>query len=192
MIGELTQPLGCNLYFTPGAVKSRIRRISGHGSTYQCLAWLEREFPGVPRDLHGLNSLAAGREALAGDGTTAVVGTRSLPGTLPDLQLFAQDIDAEALSSWWAISDKPVFSERPRQLIVVGKFGADGGLGDLIAAVSGKGFRLTTTAAFPVEEGISIYDYLLNFAGAGELAVIKRLLSAFPGTRLAAAFEPRK
>lgn len=191
VLGELTQPLGCNLYVLPGTVKSKVRRITGHGSTHQCVAWLEREFPGVPRDLHRLNSMAAGKEALGGDGTTAVVGTRSLRNALPGLELMAVNIDDGALSSWWAISDAPLFSERPRTLIVTRRCGPDGTLGDLVVALTALEFRLTTVAAFPVEEGISIYDYLLSFAGEGERSEIERALSAFPGARLAGAFEPR-
>jgi len=191
VIGEITQPLGCNLYFTHGASKSQIRKITGHGSTLQCVAWLEREFPGIARDLHSLNSLAAAKEAVAGDGRTAVVGTQSLPDSVPGLQTHARQIDAGALSSWWAITDREILSDTPRTLIVTARLRGDGSLGRFIAAVSACGFGLAVSAAFPVDEGCSVYDYLLEFTGAGKLADIRRAIAPYAGARIAGAFEPR-
>ncbi len=74
VIGELSQPLKCNLYVKPGTLKSNISKITGHGSIYQCTAYLDREFPGIPREAHGLNSVEAAKAVMAGDGTLAVVG----------------------------------------------------------------------------------------------------------------------
>lgn len=189
VLDEVTQPLGCNLYVKPGTERKNIKRITGHGSTHQCVGWLEREFPGIPLDLHRLNSLAAGREALAGDCTTAVVGTKSLRNALPEMELIATDIDAGALSSWWAMSKTPAYAEQPRHLVISGRFDREGGLGRLVAAIAAIGFHLHTTAAFPVPEGASgVYDYLVAFSGAGKLTDVQRVVKAAPGTRLVGAF----
>ena len=191
VIGEITQPLGCNLYFTHNATKDKIRKITGHGSTLQCVAWLEREFPGVTRDLHRLNSLAAAKEAIVGDGTTAVVGTRSLPDAIPGMQTFAEGIDDGAVSSWWAITDRVILADEPRTLLVTARLRGDGSLGDLIGAVSSRGFRLAVSAGFPVDEGCSVYDYLLEFTGHGSLPEIRQAIAPYAGSRIVGAFEPR-
>ena len=121
----------------------------------------------------------------------AVVGSQSLPQLVAGLERLAARIDNGAMSSWWAVTARPMFSEQPRSLIVTGRFGPDGRLGDLVAAISARGFRLATAASFAVNEGVSVYDYLLSFAGKGKLGEVERTLSDFPGIRLAGAFEPR-
>lgn len=191
VVGQLTLPLQCNLYARPGSTKHKIRKITGHGSLHQCTDYLDREFSGIPRETHGLNSVEAAMAVMAGDGTTAVVGSQSLPQIVPGLECLAAQIDSGALSSWWAVSAKPMHSDQPRRLIVTGRFGPDGKLGDLVVAVSAQGFRLDTAASFPVNKGVSIYDYLLCFSGKGKLSEVEHALAGFSGVLLAGAFEPR-
>jgi len=191
VMGLLAQPLNCSLYVKPGTRTEDIRSITGHGSIHQCTSYLDRHFPGVPRKMHALNSVAAAREVMAADGTIAVVGSRSLPRLVDGLEEIAASIDEGAISSWWAVTAKPLFSDQPSVLIVTGRFEPDGQLGNLISAVSGQSYRLTTAAAFPVDRGVSVYDYILSFAGKGRRAEVEQAVARFEGTRLVGAFEQR-
>ncbi|HSQ04885.1 MAG TPA: prephenate dehydratase domain-containing protein [Burkholderiales bacterium] len=188
VIAELSQPLQCSLYVKPGTQKSRIRKITGHGSIHQCAAYLDREFPGVPREVHSLNSVAAARDVMAGDGTMAVVGSQSLPRMLSGLEVMAADIDEGAVANWWAVSKQPRFSDEPDALVIASRCGGDGKLGKIVAAVERNGYTLRTAAAFPVNQGVSIYDYLLIFDGKGRRSTVEHAIARFDGARLAGAF----
>jgi len=180
-------PLLCNLYVKPGTRHQSIRRVTGHGSIMQCVPWLEKHFPGVPREMHGLNSVEAPKDVLAGDGTSAVVGSRALIGAVPGLEVMAERIDDGSLSNWWLVSRDPYFSARPTTVIVAAESGPDGKLGNLIAAVQRTGYRLATIAGFPVAHGISTYQYLARFDGEGARARVEEAIAPF-GARLAGAF----
>jgi prephenate dehydratase len=192
VIAELSQPLQCSLYVKPGTRKSHIRKITGHGSIHQCTAFLEREFPGVLREAHGLNSVEAARAVMAGEGTMAVVGSRSLPRIVGGLEVMAADIDDGAISSWWAVSKQPWFSDEPDVLVLASRCGRDGELGRIIMAVQQTGYVLCTVAAFPVNKGVSIYDYLLVFHGKGRRSSVEQAIACFSGARLAGAFLQSK
>lgn len=191
VIAELSQPLKCNLYVKPGTRKSDIRRITGHGSIFQCTAYLDREFPGIPREAHGLNSVEAAKAMMAGDGTIAVVGSRSLPGSVSGMEEMGKDIDNGAIASWWAVAKQPVFSDRPDVLVIALRCGPGGQLGTLIGAIKDTGYSLQTAASFPVNTGVSVYDYVLTFGGKGTRASVEKVLGSFSGARLAGAFEKR-
>jgi len=191
VIGELSQPLKCNLYVKPGTLKSNIRKITGHGSVFQCTAYLDREFPGVPREAHGLNSVEAAKAMMSGDGTLAVVGSRSLPRMVSGLEEIGRDIDDGAIASWWAIANQPMLSDEPDILVITSRCGADGQLGKLIGAIAETGYTLQTAASFPVNTGVSVYDYLLTFGGKGTRSHVEQVVARFSGTRLAGAFDKR-
>jgi prephenate dehydratase len=191
VFGEHALPLDCNLYVKPGARKEAIRLITGHGSVFQCTAWLDREFPGVPRQQHGLNSVEAAKAMMAGDGSMAVVGSRSLPQLVPGLETRASKIDDGAVASWWAVSKTPRYSDTPDRVVIASRCGADGQLGRLIAAVGATGFVLRTSAAFAVNHGVSVYDYLLSFGGTGRLKDLEKAIAGFANTRLAGAYVHR-
>jgi len=191
VMGYLAVPLSCNLYVKPGSAKRDIRKITGHGSINQCLAYLDRQFPGVPREMHGLNSVEAAKAVMAGDGTLAVVGSSSLPSAVPGLEKIAEHIDDGAVASWWVISREPHFSEHPQGLVISGEFGPDGQLGALIAAILALGYRLTSVAPFPADHGVSVYNYLVTFEGRGNRADVAAAVSRFATARLAGAFEKR-
>ncbi len=191
VIAELSQPLGCNLYVKPGTPQSRIRKITGHGSVFQCTAYLDREFPGVPREAHGLNSVEAAKAMMAGDGTLAVVGSHSLPRMVSGLEEIGTDIDDGAVASWWAVASQPVFSDEPGVLVIASRCGPDGQLGRLIGAIADTGYTLQTAAAFPVNSGVSVYDYLLTFGGKGMRKSVEKAVAGFSDTRLAGAFDQR-
>lgn len=189
ILKQQTVPLACNLYVKPGTRPQQVRRIVGHGSLNQCTAYLEQHFPGVPREHHALNSVEAAKEILAGDGSTAVVGSRSLTNLVPGLETIAKDIDGGAAASWWAYSTRRLFSNAPNRLVVTGRFGPDGALGELIAAILRIGFRLRTVGSFPVNQGVHRYDYIMTFAGQGALATVEAELSRFASAKLAGAFN---
>ncbi len=191
VIAEWSQPLKCNLYIKPGTKKSDIRKITGHGSVFQCTAYLDREFPGIPREAHGLNSVEAAKAMMAGDGTLAVVGSRSLPRMVSGLEEIGRDIDDGAIASWWAVARQPLFSDEPAVLVIASRCGPDGQLGRLIGAIADTGYTLRTAAAFPVNSGCSVYDYLLTFGGKGTRSSVEKIVARFSGTRLAGAFDKR-
>jgi len=191
VIAELSQPLKCNLYIKPGTQKRDIRKITGHGSVFQCTAYLDREFPGIPREAHGLNSVEAAKAMMAGDGTLAVVGSRSLPRMVSGLEEIGTDIDDGAVASWWAVAKQPMFSDAPDVVVIASRCGPDGQLGRLICAVAETGYTLQTAASFPVNSGCSVYDYLLTFDGKGTRSKVEQAVARFGGTRLAGAFDKR-
>ena len=191
MFGDYAQPLACNLYVKPGTLKENIKLITGHGSVFQCIAWLDREFPGVAREAHGLNSVEAAKAMMEGDGSMAVVGSRSLPQLVAGLETRATAIDDGAVSSWWAVSKLPRFSNAPERVVVAARCGDDGKLGELIAAVGAAGYALRTAGAFPVNHGVSVYDYLLTFGGTGTLKAVENALAGFANARLTGAYVHR-
>jgi prephenate dehydratase len=189
VIAQLAQPLNCNLYVKPNTRKDSIRRITGHGSIHQCTAYLDKNFPGIPREAHGLNSVEAAKAVIAGDGTMAVVGSRSLPTVVSGLEVMASNIDDGAIARWWAVSAKPVLSEHPAFLVITGRFGPEGQLGDLIGDVTKIGYRLQAVASFAVNTGVSIYDYVLMLNGKGSRPEVEKAVSRFADARLAGAFD---
>ncbi|MSQ18327.1 MAG: hypothetical protein EXR39_01915 [Betaproteobacteria bacterium] len=182
-------PLACNLYVKPGVAKEHIRKIVGHGSIHQCTAYLDKNFPGVPREQHHLNSVEAAKEVMTGDGSMAVVGSRSLVKLVPGLHTIASGIDSGAAASWWAYTKKPIFSDTPNRLVITGRFASDGSLGDLIAGIHSAGFRLRAMGSFAVNEGCGNYDYVMSFVGQGTRRAVEGVVKKFAGARLAGAFN---
>lgn len=162
--GQVVLPIACNLYVRPGTQKSAIRKVVGHGSVLQCVDYLDANFPGISREMHGLNSVAAARDVVAGDGSLAVVGTRTLPLEVAGLETFAERIDSGALSSWWLITRSLSLVEDATVFVAKGRFSQDGKLGEAISRITGTGAELESVASFPCDEGVSTYDYLLSFA----------------------------
>ncbi len=191
VMGELSKPLACNLYVKPGTKQAGIRKITGHGSIAQCAAWLDQHLPGTERERHGLNSVEAAKAVMSGDGTSAVVGSASLPRLVQGLEMLAEAIDDGAIAKWWAVSNKPVFSDAPDTIVVCARCGPDGQLGSLIGALSATGYVLRTVAAFPVGSGVSVYDYLLTLGGKGTRSSAAKAIARFSGARLAGAYEQR-
>jgi hypothetical protein len=139
--------------------------------------------------MHALNSVAAAKDVMAADGPW-----RSLIAFAPKLVHDLEEIASHRRRGdqlWWAVTAKPRFSERRPRSSLPRRFGPDGELGDLIAAVSEKGYRLTTAASFPVNEGVSVYDYILSFAGEGQRTEVEQAVARFASARLAGAFEQR-
>jgi hypothetical protein len=130
----------------------------------------------------------AAREVAEGDGSLAVVGTR-ITAQLNGLEELASNIDGGSLGSWWALTVRPRYSDTPNRLIVAGRFGGDGQLGDLIASLTRLGHRLRTVYSKHGGARLFEHDYVLAFTGAGQRAPVEQALARFPTARLAGAFE---
>lgn len=187
---QLYLPIACNLYVKPGTRAKDVVRITGHGSIHQCKRYLDRHFPSVPREVHALNSVAAARDLLLGDGTVAVVGSRSVPDLVPGLEILAEDIGDGAVSGWWLISREEKLSPLPSTVIVSGTFRPDGELGRLANELSTVGLSLTIAASFASGE-VSTYLYLLTFTGGpADLEEVRAIVSTHTSARLAGALQP--
>jgi hypothetical protein len=137
-----------------------------------------------------LNSIEAARAVLAGDGSVAVVGTQSLARYVTGLQLLDEHIeDRGARCVWWAVSKVPVQCDEPNTVVVTIRCCADGQLGSLVAAIQDTGCQLATAAAFPVDTGVSVYDYLLVFKGRAARAAVEQALVPYQAARLAGAYR---
>jgi len=129
--------------------------------------------------------------SVAGDGTLAVVGSRSLPRMVSGLEEIGKEIDDGAIASWWAVAKQPLFRDAPDVLVIASRCGPDGQLGRLIGAIADAGYLLQTAASFPVNTGVSVYDYLLTFGGKSTRSSVEKVVARFSGTRLAGAFDKR-
>lgn len=188
---QLYLPIRCNLYVKPGTRAADVKSIGGHGSILQCKRYLDANFPGVPRVVHAGNSVSAARDMLAGDGSVAVVGSRSVPQLVPGVEVLAEEIGDGAVSGWWLIARDEKPSWLPSTVLVTGTFGPDGELGKVARALDGVGLRLTTAASFAVPDKVSTYLYLLTFTGEPvDIDKVRRALSACPSARLAGALQP--
>ena len=101
------------------------------------------------------------------------------------------DIDDGAIARWWAVANQPVFSDQPEILVIALRCGPDGQLGTLVGAIRDTGYLLRTAASFPVNTGISVYDYVLTFGGKGTRSNVEKVVGRFSGARLAGAFDKR-
>jgi prephenate dehydratase len=188
VIAEAAVPYACSLLARPGTALADVREVIGHGSIRQCQRWLAAHLPQARIVTHGQNSMAAALEVAAGDGTQAVVGTRTT-AEINGLAVLATNIDDGSLGNWWALAVAPRFSDTPDRLIVAARCGGDGGLGDLAGALTALGHRLRTVYARPSGARLHEYDYVLALTGAGERRAVERALVAFPTARLAGAFN---
>jgi prephenate dehydratase len=192
VMGYMTLPLICNLYVKPGTRKENIRRITGHGSINQCLEYLDKNFPDIPREVHGHNSVEAARIVMSGNGEDAVIGSGSLPLVVPGLATLFEHVDDGAIVNWSIVSSRSYFDEYPEELVISAHSGEASGLSGLISLIAGIGYQLTTIASFPVASGVANYDYLLTFKGQGTLQNVNGLVSKFAGARLVGAYVPRR
>ncbi len=189
---EASHAYHCSLLVKPGTRLDQIRRVLGHtGSVTQSRHWIERHLGAAEIVIVDTSSAGAARAVLEGDGTLAAVGTPEAAREL-GLEELAKEIDGGSVGNYWAISRRPLFSETPTRLVVVGRFGADGRLSDLIGALAGTGFRLHTVASLPSGRALFEYDYVLRLGGSGALHDVQEALSGFRSARLAGAFEARE
>lgn len=190
VLGQLVLPIACNLYVKPGTRKEHVRKILGHGSILQCTAYLDANFPEVPREVHAHNSVAAAADVLQGDGDLAVVGTRSVGQVVPGLETYAQRIDSGALSSWWLITKLGPEATCGTTVMAAGRFGPDGNLSEYISQMAAAGCALTSIAGFACDAGISTYDYVLSFVNpSADPGRAREVTSRFAGTKVIGAFQ---
>jgi prephenate dehydratase len=190
VIAEAVVPYACALLARPSTRLADVRRVLGHGSIQQCRRYLDEHLPQAAIVVHGENSMAAAGEVAEGDGSLAVVGTR-ITAELNGLAVLATDIDGGSVANFWAVATRPQFGEFPTRVIVAGRLTGDGELGDVIARLTGIGYRLRTVYSRPSGQRLFEYDYVLAFVGAGERGAVERALAPFPTLRLAGAFAAR-
>ena len=192
VIAEVIHAYHCALLVKPGSKLTQIKRILGHtGSITQSRPWLTANLPQAEIVIVHTSSQGAAQEVVSGDGTIASVGT---PGMANEygLEQAAKDIDGGSLGAYWAISPHRHFSDTPQRLVVAGRFDDKSDLSGLIGALAAQGFRLQTTYQVASGQRLYEYDYVLRFAGQGNLSEVLRALSGFPPARLAGAFDMRE
>ena len=190
VIAEAVVPYACALLGRPGTRLGDVRRVLGHGSIQQCRQYLAEHLPRAEIVVHGENSMAAAREVAEGDGTLAVVGTR-ITAELNGLVVLAADVDGGSMANFWALATRPCYSDLPTRVVVAGRLGGQGELGDVIGRLTDNGYRLRTVYSRPGGQRLFEYDYVLAFSGAGERGAVEQALAAFPTLRLAGAFAAR-
>jgi hypothetical protein len=190
LTAEAWVPYNCIFMVKKGSKLSDIKRVTGHGSLRHCKAWLDKNLPGVPYAAHEQNSMAAAREVAESDGSIAVVSTLVTKDQVPGLEPLAENIDGGVLGNWWATSSKPFFSGFPNRIVVATRAGADGKLGELIAALRDVNFDVYTSYSTHAGAREKVeYDYLMWFRGQAELDDVQSVLGNFDQTRLAGAYE---
>jgi chorismate mutase / prephenate dehydratase len=192
VVAETCQNYECSLLAKPGTRLAQITQVIGHkGSVAHSRQWLEKNLPEARIDVVDTNSIGAAKTVIESDGSIASVGARSLARESGLVELAENIADGSAVN-YWAVSRKPLFSERPTRLAIVGRLGDKPPLADLVCKLLAIGFVLQ--AAFPRATGAAIfeYDYLLRFSGEGPLSTVNSELVSFPGFRLAGAWESKE
>lgn len=188
VLGEVKHAYRCSLLGKPGTPRERIRRVLGHtGSITQSRAWLEQHLPQAEIEIVKTSSMDAARTVAAGDGSIASIGTAGMAQEFGLAEL-ERDVDGGSVGSYWAVSPKAVFSERPSRVVVAGRFHDDGALTDVICGLAQAGFRLETVFDRASGTRLFEYDYVLRFGGAGRLDAVRAAVARVPGARLAGAY----
>lgn len=192
VLAEANHAYHCSLLVKPGTHLEKIRWVGGHtGSVSQCRGWLKEHLPNAEVVIVDTSSMGAADDVAKGDGTLASIGTPEAARFF-GLEELSKEIDGSAVGCYWATSPQPLFSEAPSRVIVAGRLGGDGQLGDLVAALAGVGYRLLSAYGQASGSALFVYDYLLRFGGAGKLSDIQRELARLGSVRLIGAFEARQ
>jgi prephenate dehydratase len=166
-LAEVVVPYHCALLGKKGTDLSKVRRVTGHGSLIQCEAYLSRELPGVPAEIHRGNSTAAAQEVAAGDGSEVVVGTLASAEHF-GLEVLAKDIDGGATGAWWVIGREP---GRPGGDTAVVELSLRPGAGGAFPADAiPDGWALRSVLAEPTRDALWSYRLLTVWNGAPESA----------------------
>jgi hypothetical protein len=154
---EIVVPYRCALLGKPGSRIEDVTHVGGHGSIRQCQPFLRERLPHASVEIHQQNSVVAAREVLAGDGSTAVIGTEAVAAAL-GLSIIERDVDRGSVGGWWALTSGVRFPV-DGDLIAV----RVAGVGDLDATVDRArrlGLSLRTITNAPTGE-LFRYRYLI-------------------------------
>lgn len=182
VVDEIVVPYHCALLAKPGSALADIRHVGGHGSIRQCRRFLAETLPEAEVQIHELNSVAAGREVLDGDGSRAVIGTLALGREL-GLEVLVPDVDDGASGGWWALAAEPRWPAGADH-VVLRVDGADE-LESAFASAARVGLRLRTLTNAPTGT-LFEYRYLMTFRSP-QGALPRHVLAAF-GSALVGAF----
>lgn len=185
--GEVIVPYHCMLLGKPGTTLEQITHIVGHGSLRQCQRFLREKLPSVQVKMHEQNSLAAAREVLEGDGTTAVVGTRR-SAEESGLSIIAPDVDEGSEGTWWLFTRRLHVSPDPDVVVVGVRSDNRDTLRKLFVRM--QAFALTPRGLATVSQGILFgYAHLVVLTGRPLPVAAQDLLEGLDGCWLAGAFS---
>jgi hypothetical protein len=182
VVDEILVPYHCTLLGKPGATLADIQHVGGHGSIRQCRRFLAESLPHADVQMHELNSVAAGQEVLAGDGSRAVIGTLALGREL-GLDVLVPDVDDGAVGGWWALSAEPSWHAGADH-VALRVDGADE-LESAVVGAGAAGLRVRTVTNAPTGE-LFHYRYLVTLRSE-QGAIPPQVLEQF-GSTLVGAF----
>jgi prephenate dehydratase-like protein len=186
---EVVVPYHCMLLGKPGTSLEQIELVVGHGSLRQCRRFLAERLPGAEVRMHDLNSLAAAQEAMASDGSVAVVGTQRSADE-HGLAVIAPDVDEGSQGAWWLLTRDLRISPRPDVVIVA--FAAPDGetLSELTRRMRVFGQTPRSIAAIN-NGGLFRYDHLVVFSGEPIEVAVDDLVGSLEGCWPVGAFDAR-
>lgn len=185
--GEVIVPYHCMLLGKPGTTLDRITHVLGHGSLRQCQRFLREKLPEVRVKMHDQNSLAAAREVLEGDGTTAVVGTR-LSAEESGLEIIASDVDEGSEGTWWLFTSRLHVSPDPDVVVAGIRSGDRDTLRKLLVRM--EAFAFTPRGLATVSQGTLFgYSHLVVLTGRPLPVPAQDILEGLDGCWLAGAFS---
>jgi prephenate dehydratase len=192
VIAETERVYHCSLLGKPGAELAQVKHVVGHdGSIAHSRVWLEAHLPSTEIEIVSTNSIVAAQAVLSSDGCSiASVGSPGLAAKFGLAEL-AKDIDMGSMVNYWAVSLQARCDENPTRLIITGRFDGDGQMSELIGALVGAGYSLTTIYPRHTGRALDEYDCLLRLKGAGSLGTIRSALTRFASARLAGAWTAR-
>jgi prephenate dehydratase len=188
IIADVTHAYHCSLLIKPGTDAKKVKRILGHtGSVTQSRDWIEEHLPWATIEIVETSSMGAATEVVNGDGSIASIGTPGMAAEFA-LEQYGTDIDGHSVGSYWALSPRPLFSDRPNRVVVSGRFAGGGGFSDVVASLRDAGFRVDSV--FPLASGKQLYeyDYTICCSGDGSLDGVQAALTPFKEARLAGAY----
>nr|MDT0661215.1 prephenate dehydratase domain-containing protein [Micromonospora sp. DSM 115978] len=180
---EIVVPYRCALLGRPGSRLADITHVGGHGSIRQCRRFLAERLPAATVEMHRQNSVVAAREVLAGDGSTAVIGTEAAARAL-GLEIIERDVDGGSVGGWWALSAALSVSPGADHLAV--RVDGSDELNEVLAQLSSLGLVVRTITNAPTGE-IFRYRYLLVLHTWGGEPLSDQAIDAF-GPRIVGAF----
>ncbi|MBT2228169.1 prephenate dehydratase domain-containing protein [Nonomuraea sp. NEAU-A123] len=180
---EIVVPYHCALLGKPGSRLDDIKQVGGHGSIRQCRRFLAERLPAATVEIHRQNSVAAAREVLDGDGSTAVIGTEAVARAL-GLDIIERDIDDGSAGGWWALTSALEVSPGADHLAV--RVDGSDELDETLARLAPLGLAVRTITNAPTGE-IFRYRYLLVLRTRSGEPLTDQAIEAF-GSRLVGVF----